>query len=90
MMLDLIYIKCNFLLLWFIIQAVPHGRREANDSFNDETFGSSEFTSEDRAEEERKRRGERLFSYLADFLTSLVDYFLSGWGRVDKGGAGCK
>jgi hypothetical protein len=32
-------------------------RRETNDSLNDETFGSSESTSEDRAEEERKRRG---------------------------------
>lgn len=37
-------------------KAVPHSRREANDSYNDETFGPSEFTSEDRAEEERKRR----------------------------------
>ena len=34
----------------------PHSRRETNDSFNDETFGSLECTSEDRAEEERKRR----------------------------------
>ncbi|MBA0652697.1 hypothetical protein Goklo_019933 [Gossypium klotzschianum] len=37
-------------------KAVPHSRRETNDSYNDETFGSTEFTSEDRAEEERKRR----------------------------------
>lgn len=37
-------------------KAVPHNRRETNDSYNDETFGSSECTSEDRAEEERKRR----------------------------------
>ncbi|PON68048.1 chorismate synthase [Parasponia andersonii] len=37
-------------------KAVPHSRRETTDSLNDETFGSSEFTSEDRAEEERKRR----------------------------------
>ncbi|KAI4328831.1 hypothetical protein L6164_021156 [Bauhinia variegata] len=34
----------------------PHSRRETNDSYNDETFGSLEDTSEDRAEEERKRR----------------------------------
>ncbi|XP_061360150.1 uncharacterized protein LOC133304176 isoform X2 [Gastrolobium bilobum] len=34
----------------------PHSRRETNDSFNDETFGSLECTSEDRAEEEKKRR----------------------------------
>ncbi|KAL8111281.1 uncharacterized protein LOC141668991 isoform X1 [Apium graveolens] len=37
-------------------KAVPHTRRENNDSINDETFGSTDFTSEDRAEEERKRR----------------------------------
>ncbi|XP_042965099.1 uncharacterized protein LOC122299158 isoform X1 [Carya illinoinensis] len=37
-------------------KAVPHLRRETNDSYNDETFGFSESTSEDRAEEERKRR----------------------------------
>lgn len=36
-------------------KAVPHSRRDT-DSYNDETFGSSEYTSEDRAEEERKRR----------------------------------
>ncbi|KAK7394724.1 hypothetical protein VNO78_15259 [Psophocarpus tetragonolobus] len=34
----------------------PHSRRETNDSYNDETFGALECTSEDRAEEERKRR----------------------------------
>lgn len=28
-----------------------------NDSINDETFGSTDYTTEDRAEEERKRRG---------------------------------
>uniref|UniRef100_A0A803NXD3 Uncharacterized protein n=1 Tax=Cannabis sativa TaxID=3483 RepID=A0A803NXD3_CANSA len=37
-------------------KAVPHLRREGTDSLNDETFGSSDSTSEDRAEEERKRR----------------------------------
>ncbi|XP_024987527.1 uncharacterized protein LOC112522563 isoform X1 [Cynara cardunculus var. scolymus] len=37
-------------------KAVPHTRTNTQDSFNDETFGSSEFTSQDRAEEERKRR----------------------------------
>ncbi|KAA8520677.1 hypothetical protein F0562_015051 [Nyssa sinensis] len=37
-------------------KAVPHSRRDTRDSFNDETFGSSEYTSEDRAEEERRRR----------------------------------
>ncbi|XP_028099914.1 uncharacterized protein LOC114299389 [Camellia sinensis] len=37
-------------------KAVPHSRRENSDSFNDETFGSAECTSQDRAEEERRRR----------------------------------
>ncbi|KAK9910315.1 hypothetical protein M0R45_034281 [Rubus argutus] len=37
-------------------KAAPLTRREITDSLNDETFGSSEYTSEDRAEEERKRR----------------------------------
>ncbi|KAL3622157.1 hypothetical protein CASFOL_033568 [Castilleja foliolosa] len=36
-------------------KAVPHSRRDT-DSINDETFGSLECTSEDRAEAERKRR----------------------------------
>ncbi|GLT84656.1 hypothetical protein SLE2022_028730 [Rubroshorea leprosula] len=37
-------------------KAVPHTRRDTHDSYNDETFGSFECNSEDRAEEERKRR----------------------------------
>ncbi|KAF8413225.1 hypothetical protein HHK36_001201 [Tetracentron sinense] len=37
-------------------KAVPHSRRDSTDSFNDETFGSAEYSSQDRAEEERKRR----------------------------------
>ncbi|XP_071705922.1 uncharacterized protein [Rutidosis leptorrhynchoides] len=37
-------------------KAVSHSRPNTHDSFNDETFGSSESTSQDRAEEERKRR----------------------------------
>ncbi|KAL2511337.1 hypothetical protein Adt_16937 [Abeliophyllum distichum] len=36
-------------------KAMPHSRKET-DSFNDETFGSMEYTSEDRAEEEKRRR----------------------------------
>ncbi|XP_055817210.1 uncharacterized protein LOC129886525 [Solanum dulcamara] len=36
-------------------KAVPHSRRNT-DAFNDETFGSVECASEDRVEEERKRR----------------------------------
>lgn len=39
-------------------KAVPHTRRETNDSYNDETFGSTDSTSEDRVEEEKKRRAE--------------------------------
>ncbi|KAL9264375.1 hypothetical protein AKJ16_DCAP11002 [Drosera capensis] len=38
-------------------KATPHTRRD-KDSFNDETFGSTEHTSQDRAEEEKKRRAE--------------------------------
>ncbi|KAL6006740.1 hypothetical protein ACLOJK_032234 [Asimina triloba] len=37
-------------------KALPHSRRDPTDSFNDETFGSTECSSQDRAEEERKRR----------------------------------
>lgn len=39
-------------------KATPHSRRETNDSFNDETFGSADTTSEDRAEEEKMRKAE--------------------------------
>lgn len=37
-------------------KAAPFARRETKDSFNDETFGSSEGASEDKVEEERQRR----------------------------------
>ncbi|XAR63026.1 hypothetical protein NMG60_11022811 [Bertholletia excelsa] len=37
-------------------KAVPHLRKDTHDSFNDETFGSTECTSHDKAEEERRRR----------------------------------
>ncbi|CAN7089171.1 unnamed protein product [Brassica rapa subsp. narinosa] len=37
-------------------KAAPYTRRDTRDSLNDETFGSSESTNDDRAEEERKRR----------------------------------
>ncbi|CAH8323966.1 unnamed protein product [Eruca vesicaria subsp. sativa] len=37
-------------------KAEPYTRRDTRDSLNDETFGASDSTSEDRAEEERKRR----------------------------------
>ncbi|KAJ4905568.1 hypothetical protein Rs2_09226 [Raphanus sativus] len=37
-------------------KAEPYARRDTRDSLNDETFGASDSTSEDRAEEERKRR----------------------------------
>lgn len=38
-------------------KATLHTRRD-KDSFNDETFGSTELTSQDRAEKEQKRRAE--------------------------------
>ena len=53
------------------LQAVPHSRRETNDSYNDETFGSSECTSEDRAEEERKRRG--ICSFILDCVVNCFN-----------------
>lgn len=37
-------------------KAMPYSRKDGTDSYNDETFGSTECSSEDRAEEERKRR----------------------------------
>ncbi|KAJ6805796.1 uncharacterized protein M6B38_177910 [Iris pallida] len=37
-------------------KAAPYSRKDFTDSYNDETFGSAECSSEDRAEEERKRR----------------------------------
>lgn len=37
-------------------KAVPYSRKDHTDSFNDETFGSAECSSEDRAEEEKIRR----------------------------------
>ncbi|XP_073102426.1 uncharacterized protein [Elaeis guineensis] len=37
-------------------KAIPFSRKDNNDSCNDETFGSAECSSQDRAEEERKRR----------------------------------
>nr|GMD09625.1 uncharacterized protein LOC109185000 isoform X2 [Ipomoea batatas]GMD61947.1 uncharacterized protein LOC109185000 isoform X2 [Ipomoea batatas] len=37
-------------------KAGPQSRRDASDSYNNETFGSVECTSEDRVEEERRRR----------------------------------
>ena len=60
------------LFFYFALDAfqAPHSRRETNDSFNDETFGSLECTSEDRAEEERKRRGNCSFS--EDILSCCI------------------
>lgn len=57
----------------YMLQAVPHSRRDT-DSYNDETFGSSEYTSEDRAEEERKRRGKD--SYIKIFGCNTFYHFL--------------
>lgn len=37
-------------------KAMPYSRKDGTDSYNDETFGFTECSSEDRAEEERKRR----------------------------------
>lgn len=68
-------VLCVFILC-YIFQAVPHSRRETNDSFNHETFGSSECTSEDRAEEERKRRGKVSYDCPVEipFLLSSITF----------------
>lgn len=39
-------------------KAVPHSKRATKDTYNDETFGSADSTSEDKVEEEKKRRAE--------------------------------
>ncbi|KAE9615809.1 hypothetical protein Lalb_Chr04g0259211 [Lupinus albus] len=52
----------------------PRSRRDTHDNYNDETFGfSAECADEDRAEEERKRRGK--YSFLADIAAGAA--FLS-------------
>lgn len=79
-----------------IFQAVPHSRREIIESLDDETFGSTEVTSLDRAEEERKRRGNTAFTFLLVLLvfywmTQLIDlvlnFFLLSCLWVDAEGA---
>lgn len=60
----------------------PHSRRETNDSFNDETFGSLDCTSEDRVEEERKRRGNCFF--LEDIVVETV-FVLIFYGSTKSG-----
>ncbi|KAJ0968357.1 hypothetical protein J5N97_025274 [Dioscorea zingiberensis] len=37
-------------------KAIPRSRKEHTDSINDETFGSAEFSTQDGADEERRRR----------------------------------
>ncbi|CAL0308435.1 unnamed protein product [Lupinus luteus] len=52
----------------------PRSRRDTHDNYNDETFGSSaECAYEDRAKEERKRRGD--YSFLADIAAGAA-FFL--------------
>lgn len=56
------FINCHCFICF--LQAVPHSRREHTDSVNDETFGSSEFSTQDRAEEEKRRRGNLFYHSL--------------------------
>lgn len=69
-----------FTNLFPFLQAIPHSRREANDSFNDETFGSADDANEDRVEEEKKRRGMFMLPHTIPFLPfaclylSLINY----------------
>lgn len=39
-------------------KAVPHSKRATKDTYNDETFGLADSTSEDKVEEEKRRRAE--------------------------------
>lgn len=60
------------------LQAVPHLRRGTTDSINDETFGSTEYTSQDKAEEEKRRRGNTIFSIVYYHLFQLLSFCLFG------------
>lgn len=77
-----------FVPLSYNLQAAPLTRREITDSLNDETFGSTEYTSEDRAEEERKRRGTCSYIWgclveevIASFLLFCYFSYLSRLGQ---------
>lgn len=52
-------LSCSQVEQWNIFLQTPvYGRREETDTVNDETFGSLEASNKERADEERKRRGE--------------------------------
>lgn len=44
-------------------QAVCHSGRQSSDSYNDETFGSSECLSQEMAGGERRRKGKITWPY---------------------------
>ena len=51
-------------LIWLFFQAVRHSGRQNIDSCNDKTFGSSECSGQEMAEEERRRRGKISWPYI--------------------------
>lgn len=55
-------------LLFF--QSKGQHRAENEDFYNNETFGSSEYPSQERAEEERRRRGKITFLFFFLVLSS--------------------
>uniref|UniRef100_A0A7N1A3P4 Uncharacterized protein n=1 Tax=Kalanchoe fedtschenkoi TaxID=63787 RepID=A0A7N1A3P4_KALFE len=57
-------------------KAVPHSRTTTNDMHNDETFGSAEVTTEDQAEE-RKRRAEFELMRKERYKSSQENQFLN-------------
>lgn len=55
-----------------MVQALPFQRKDDKDSCNDETFGSTNCSSEDRAEEERKRRGIPFGQFMITWFVTLT------------------
>ena len=76
----------TYIHIYCFFQAVSQTRTNTHDSFNDETFGSSEITSQDRAEEERKRRGNITCLWdLMDYIAySHIYIMLFVWGLLNK------
>jgi len=71
-----------FLIVFAFLQAVPHSRRETKDTYNDETFGPTDSTSEDKVEEEKKRRGvsnlhyRHLIGHLLDIILQFYSIYI--------------
>ena len=66
------YCFVNTLQYYILWQAGPLSRKDV-DAMNDETFGSLECSNDDRAEEEKKRRGQCLL-LLHLVVSAVVTY----------------